>query len=121
MRRRRSGPTLTRRRSSRRSTTARGWSCYHFGSGAFASPNWDEFEKAVAGGWRTQGFHGPAHEFTVKKTEVKHPISDGLPARVRPHDRRAVPELGDGARQRRAGDGLFRPEQTAGARARTSR
>jgi type 1 glutamine amidotransferase len=53
---------------------------YHFGSSAFTKPNWDEFEKAVAGGWRSQGFHGPAHAFTVKKTGVKHPISEGLPA-----------------------------------------
>jgi type 1 glutamine amidotransferase len=53
---------------------------YHFASSAFTKPNWVEFEKAVAGGWRTQGFHGPAHVFTVKKTDVKHPISDGLPA-----------------------------------------
>lgn len=53
---------------------------YHFSSAAFSSPNWVEFERAVAGGWRTQGYHGPAHEFTVKKTTVKHPISEGLPA-----------------------------------------
>ncbi|MCA1684836.1 MAG: ThuA domain-containing protein, partial [Planctomycetia bacterium] len=53
---------------------------YHFSSAAFANPNWKEFEQAVAGGWRSQGYHGPAHEFTVKKTAVKHPISDGLPA-----------------------------------------
>jgi type 1 glutamine amidotransferase len=53
---------------------------YHFASSAFTKPNWDEFEKAVAGGWRTQGFHGPAHVFTVKKTDTKHAISDGLPA-----------------------------------------
>jgi type 1 glutamine amidotransferase len=53
---------------------------YHFASSAFTKPNWDEFEKAVAGGWRTQGFHGPAHVFTVKKTGNTHPISDGVPA-----------------------------------------
>lgn len=53
---------------------------YHFSSAAFARPNWEEFEKAIAGGWRTQGFHGPMHQFTVKKTEEKHPISAGLPA-----------------------------------------
>jgi len=52
----------------------------HYASAAFAKPNWEEFEKAIAGGWRTQGFHGPAHEFTVKTTAVKHPISEGLPA-----------------------------------------
>jgi sialate O-acetylesterase len=53
---------------------------YHFASSAFTKPNWEEFEKAVAGGWRSQGFHGPKHVFTVKKTDTKHPISDGLPA-----------------------------------------
>jgi type 1 glutamine amidotransferase len=51
----------------------------HHASGAFARPNWVEFEQAV-GGWRTQGFHGPAHEFTVKKTSSQHPISEGAPA-----------------------------------------
>jgi sialate O-acetylesterase len=53
---------------------------YHHASSAFIRPNWEEFEKAVAGGWRAQGFHGPAHAYTVKKTDVKHPISEGLPA-----------------------------------------
>ena len=51
-----------------------------FSSAAFVKPNWDEFEKAIAGGWRTQGFHGPPHEFTVKKTDAKHPISEGMPS-----------------------------------------
>jgi type 1 glutamine amidotransferase len=54
---------------------------HHFASAAFARPNWPDFEKAVLGGWRTQGFHGPKHEFTVKRTPVKHPVSDGAPAR----------------------------------------
>lgn len=52
----------------------------HFASAAFARPNDAEFEKAIAGGWRTQGYHGPAHEYTVKKTDAKHPISEGAPA-----------------------------------------
>jgi len=52
----------------------------HYASASFVKPNWDEFEKAIAGGWRTQGFHGPAHEFTVKTTDAKHPISEGLPS-----------------------------------------
>ena len=51
----------------------------HYASAAFTKPNWPEFEKAIAGGWRTQGFHGPAHEFVVKKTAESHPISKGLP------------------------------------------
>ncbi len=53
---------------------------FHHASGAFSNPNWDEFEKAIAGGWRSKGFHGPPHVFSVKKTDVKHPISEGLPA-----------------------------------------
>jgi type 1 glutamine amidotransferase len=52
----------------------------HYASAAFARPNDPEFEKAIAGGWRTQGFHGPAHEYTVKKTDAEHPISEGAPA-----------------------------------------
>ena len=50
----------------------------HHASGSFVRPNWVEFERAV-GGWRTQGFHGPAHDFTVKKTAESHPISEGAP------------------------------------------
>jgi type 1 glutamine amidotransferase len=53
---------------------------FHHASSSFTNPNWVEFEKATAGGWRKQGFHGPAHEYTVKKTDAKHPISEGLPA-----------------------------------------
>ncbi len=52
----------------------------HYSSAAFTKPNWDEFEKATAGGWRSQGFHGPAHVFTVKTTDAKHPISEGMPS-----------------------------------------
>lgn len=54
---------------------------HHFASAAFANPNWKEYEQAIAGGWRTQGYHGPKHEFPVKKTTVKHPVSDGAPAK----------------------------------------
>jgi uncharacterized protein len=53
---------------------------FHHASSAFTNPNWDEFEKAIAGGWRSKGFHGPKHVFTVKKTDAKHPISEGLPS-----------------------------------------
>ena len=94
----------------------KGLVAYHFASSAFTKPNWDEFEKAVAGGWRTQGFHGPAHVFTVKKTDAKHPISDGMPARIHACNRRAVSKLDDDAGQRRAGDGLLGPQQAAGNR-----
>jgi type 1 glutamine amidotransferase len=68
----------------------KGLAVYHFGSSAFTKPNWEEFEKAVAGGWRTQGFHGPAHVFTVKKTDAKHPITDGMSA---PEFTHAIDEL----------------------------
>ncbi|GAC1475075.1 MAG: hypothetical protein NVSMB9_26760 [Isosphaeraceae bacterium] len=54
---------------------------FHHASSAFTNPNWDEFEKAIAGGWRTRGFHGPAHEFTVKTADPHHPIAQGLPAK----------------------------------------
>ncbi len=70
----------TSRHSSRRCAKGRGWSSVHHASSAFTKPNWDEFEKAIAGGWRAQGNHGPKHVFTVKKTDAKHPISEGLPA-----------------------------------------
>ncbi len=50
----------------------------HYASAAFTKPNWEEFERTIAGGWRSQGFHGPAHEFSVKKTAEKHAISEGL-------------------------------------------
>jgi type 1 glutamine amidotransferase len=53
---------------------------HHYASAAFTNPNWKDFEQAIAGGWRTQGYHGPKHEFTVKKTDVKHPITEGLPS-----------------------------------------
>jgi sialate O-acetylesterase len=57
----------------------KGLALLHHASSAFVKPNWDEFEKAIAGGWRTQGFHGPPHVFSVKKTATKHEISTGLP------------------------------------------
>ncbi len=62
---------------------------FHHASSAFTKPNWDEFEKAIAGGWRSQGFHGPKHVFTVKKTGALHPISQGLPS----HFEHATDEL----------------------------
>src|SRR5262249_31990770 len=52
---------------------------FHHASSAFTNPPWEEFERAIGGGWRTQGFHGPKHVFSVKKTGEKHPISEGLP------------------------------------------
>ena len=52
---------------------------YHHASSAFTGETpWEkEFEKAIAGGWRKQGFHGKMHEFevTVRK---EHPITKGI-------------------------------------------
>jgi type 1 glutamine amidotransferase len=52
---------------------------YHFASAAFTgTSDLDrEFENAVAGGWRKQGFHGKMHEFTVT-VRKDHPITRGL-------------------------------------------
>jgi uncharacterized protein len=51
---------------------------YHHASSAFLE--WLEFERAIAGGWRGQGYHGPKHQFTVKMTDAEHPITKGMPA-----------------------------------------
>ena len=53
---------------------------FHHASSAFTKPNWEEFEKAIAGGWRSQGFHGPKHVYSVKKTRRQAPDLRG-PAR----------------------------------------
>jgi type 1 glutamine amidotransferase len=50
---------------------------YHFASSAF--PDWSEYERLICGGWRTQGFHGPKHVYTVKTAQADHPIASGLP------------------------------------------
>jgi uncharacterized protein len=52
---------------------------YHFASSAFTgTSDFDkEFEKAIAGGWRKQGYHGKMHEFTVT-VRKDHPITHGL-------------------------------------------
>ena len=69
--------------------TARGWSSSIWPSAAFTSPNWAEFEKAICGGWRSQGFHGPKHK--LHREEDRGQASDFRRAArpVRPHDRRA--------------------------------
>ena len=91
----------------------KGLVAYHFASSAFTKPNWDEFEKAVAGGWRTQGFHGPCARFTVKKTDAKHPISDGMPA---PEFEHAIDELYQNSMLRRAASYWRRPTPTKTSR-----
>ena len=51
---------------------------YHFASSAFT--DWPEYETLICGGWRTQGFHGPKHVYTVKTARADHPIAAGMPA-----------------------------------------
>lgn len=52
---------------------------YHHASSAFTGETaWEkEFEKATAGGWRKQGFHGKMHEFTVTPRK-EHPVTQGV-------------------------------------------
>ncbi len=52
---------------------------YHFASSAFTGTGEfsKEYEKAIAGGWRTQGYHGKPHAFTVTARK-EHPITAGL-------------------------------------------
>jgi uncharacterized protein len=54
---------------------------YHHASSAFTSgADFDqEFEKAIAGGWRKQGNHGKRHVFTVTTRTAEHPIMEGMP------------------------------------------
>ncbi len=55
---------------------------YHHASSAFVGGDEfsKEFEAAVAGGWRRQGYHGKRHEFTVAVRKADHPITRGLPS-----------------------------------------
>jgi type 1 glutamine amidotransferase len=55
---------------------------YHHASSAFTSggPFDQEFEKAIAGGWRKQGNHGKRHVFRVTIRKTDHPITKGMPA-----------------------------------------
>jgi len=59
--------------------SGKGLVVYHYASSAFTGSSAldREFEKAIAGGWRKQGYHGKMHEFTVT-IRKKHPITDGL-------------------------------------------
>jgi type 1 glutamine amidotransferase len=52
---------------------------YHFASSAFTGKSDlnQEYEKAIAGGWRKQGYHGKMHEFTVT-VRKDHPITHGI-------------------------------------------
>jgi type 1 glutamine amidotransferase len=52
---------------------------YHWASSAFTAPSDlnQEYEKAIAGGWRKQGNHGKMHEFTVV-VRKEHPITAGI-------------------------------------------
>ena len=52
---------------------------YHYASAAFVAPSMlnKEFERAIAGGWRKQGYHGKMHQFTVT-VRKEHPVTRGL-------------------------------------------
>ncbi|MER3441407.1 MAG: hypothetical protein C4296_08550 [Gemmataceae bacterium] len=52
---------------------------YHHASAAFVAEDAfaREFERAIAGGWRRQGYHGKMHEFTVT-IRKDHPITRGM-------------------------------------------
>ncbi len=52
---------------------------YHYASAALVGTSDldKEFEKAIAGGWRKQGYHGQMHEFTVT-IRKEHPITKGI-------------------------------------------
>ncbi len=49
---------------------------YHYATAAFKKN--EEFERAIGGGWRSQGFHGPSHVFKVRMA-MDHPITRGMP------------------------------------------
>jgi type 1 glutamine amidotransferase len=57
----------------------KGLYAYHFASSAFTGKSEfdSQFEKAVAGGWRKQGYHGRMHMFTVT-VRKDHPITHGI-------------------------------------------
>jgi type 1 glutamine amidotransferase len=58
---------------------------YHHASSAFTSGSAadKEFERVIAGGWRSQGNHGKRHVFNVAIRNTDHPITRGLPAEFR--------------------------------------
>ena len=58
----------------------KGLVAYHFASSAFTKPNWDEFEKAVAGGWRTPGIPRARSRLQGQENRRQAPDFGGLPA-----------------------------------------
>jgi uncharacterized protein len=60
----------------------KGVASVHYASSAFiAGDDWHkEYERIIAGGWRTRGNHGKKHEFVVKIAKPDHPITRGMPA-----------------------------------------
>ena len=62
---------------------------------AFAKPNWEEFEKAIAGGWRIAGLSTARSMLHGEEDDGRAPDLQGTAGRVRAQDRRAVPELDD--------------------------
>ncbi len=95
---------------------------FHHASSAFTKPNWDEFEKAIAGGWRSRASTGRPHVFNVKKTDAKHPISRRA---CPPQFEHTIDELYQNSVMVPGNTVLATaysdPEQTARAPARTSR
>ena len=64
----------------RRSRTARGWSSFTTPRAPSQTRTGTSSRRPSPAAGGSQGFHGPKHVYTVKKTQVKHPISEGLPA-----------------------------------------
>jgi type 1 glutamine amidotransferase len=67
--------------------SGKGLVVYHFASSAFTGTSDldKDYEKAIGGGWRKQGFHGKMHEFTVT-VRKDHPITHGLKSFVHGRD-----------------------------------
>jgi type 1 glutamine amidotransferase len=59
--------------------SGKGLYVYHFASAAFTGTSKfeQEYEKAIAGGWRNKGNHGKMHVFKLTPRK-KHPITEGM-------------------------------------------
>ena len=85
---------------------------YHHASSAFSNPTGRNLKRRSQAAGPRRGSTGQKHEFTVKKTDASHPISEGLPSEFK----HTIDELyqnsvmvpgSTGPR-----DGLFRSRQT---------
>ena len=86
----------------------------HYASGSFVKPNWDEFEKAVAGGWRDPGVSRAGARVHGQDDRRQAPDLGGPAVGVQARQGRAVLELDDDPRQRRPGHRVCRPEAPQG-------